>query len=646
MSENTEHKQFGRYTVVRPLGKGAMGIVYLGEDPVISRRVAIKVIRAHPDLDGTELEERQARFEREFKSAGNLSHPNIVTVYDVGKEANDSYITMEYVQGESLESVLKSERSFTFKEISEIATQLGGGLDYAHKAGIVHRDIKPANILMTTDGRPKITDFGVAKLQTSGMTSTGMIIGTPMYMSPEQITGREVSGASDQFSLAAMLYELMTGEPPFQGDNPTTIMYQVVHNEPEPPHNLNKQLPEAVDKAVLRGMAKKVAGRYQSCAELGEAISRALGGAVTAGMPDELGGGNEMETVALQAGEIVLEDKPAPTRRKEDIALKPKSRGGLIAAAVAAVVILGGVGWLATRNGGGDGTEAAASEVEASVEVISDPAGAQIFVNDADSGLATPAFVTLKGAPGDLTIVELRQDGATLARTQIVMGSAVPTKWQPDMLSPPEKWTIVSEPAGAAVTVGGDAIGVTPIEHLFAYDQAYEVEATLDGFRSASMTVDLRAMTAAEKSGQELRLNLPKIIPPGNLVIRASYPVNVTVDGRRKSGSRISLAPGTYQVALSAPSVFYSGSHRVQIRSGQSSEISLPAATPVTIAATPSNCRIRINGTDAGFVPLNLQLAVGRHQIEFLWEAMGRTLTVNEDVGTSTKRIFRAAPQQ
>ena len=131
---------------------------------------------------------------------------------------------------------------------------------------------------MTTDGRPKITDFGVAKLQTSGMTSTGMIIGTPMYMSPEQITGRDVSGASDQFSLGALIYELMTGEPPFQGDNPTTIMYQVVHNEPEPPHNLNKSLPEAVDKAVLRAMAKKIDARYSSCAEMAKAIGRALTG--------------------------------------------------------------------------------------------------------------------------------------------------------------------------------------------------------------------------------------------------------------------------------------------------------------------------------------------------------------------------------
>jgi hypothetical protein len=353
-----------------------------------------------------------------------------------------------------------------------------------------------------------------------------------------------------------------------------------------------------------------------------------------------------METVALQAGEIVLEDKPAPTRRKEDIVSKPKSKGGLIAAAVAAVLVLGGVGWFATRNGGDGGSQAAPGEMEASVEVISDPTGAQIFVNDADSGLATPAFVTLKGAPGDLTIVELRQDGAVLARTQIVMGSAVPSKWQPDMLSPPERWKIVSEPSGAAVTIDNESIGVTPIEHLFAYDETYEVAASLDGFSSANKTVDLNAMTAAEKAKQELRLSLPKIIPPGNLVIRASYPVNVTVDGRSRSGTRISLAPGTYQVALSAPSVFYSGSQRVQIRSGQSSEISLPTATAVTIAATPSNCRIRINGRDAGFVPLNIQLTVGRQQIEFLWEAMGRTLTVNEDVGTSTKRIFRAAPQQ
>ncbi|MDX1643593.1 MAG: serine/threonine-protein kinase [Thermoanaerobaculia bacterium] len=645
MSESEEPLKFGRYTVLRTLGKGAMGLVYLGEDPVISRRVAIKVIRAHPDLEGPELEERQARFEREFKSAGNLSHPNIVTVYDVGKEANDSYITMEYVQGESLESVLKAGRSFTFREMSEIAAQIASALDYAHQQGIVHRDIKPANILMTTDGRPKITDFGVAKLQTSGMTSTGMIIGTPMYMSPEQITGREVSGASDQFSLAAMLYELMTGEPPFQGDNPTTIMYQVVHNEPEPPHNLNKSLPEAVDKAVLRGMAKKIQARYESCSELAEAIGRALSGAEPGGI-EEAEGEEAMETVALRADEVVLEDKPAPTR-DADYDEPEKKTWMPIAAAVAGVALLGGLGWFATRDDDRAGVvESAADEVSASVEVISDPPGAEIFVDGEDRGLTTPAFVSIEGVAGDVRELELRRDGATVARTQIVMGSAVPSRWNPELLPPPERWTITSDPPGATVSIDGEVIGKTPTQQVFAYGESYDVAVELDGYQSADRTIDLAAMDADAKAGRDLNFRLAKVIPPGNLVVKASYPVTITVDGRRQSGSRLALRPGTYQVSLAAPEVFYFASRSVTIRSGETTELSLPAATPVTIAATPSNCKIRIDGRDAGFVPVNTKLSIGRHEIEFLWESIGRSLTVTEDVGTSTQRIFRAAPQQ
>jgi tRNA A-37 threonylcarbamoyl transferase component Bud32 len=644
MSER-EPQRFGRYNVVKTLGKGAMGIVYLGEDPVISRRVAIKVIRAHPDLEGTELEERQARFEREFRSAGNLSHPNIVTVYDVGKETNDSFITMEYVQGESLESVLKAGRAFTFKEIARIARQIASALDYAHGEGIVHRDIKPANILMTVDGRPKVTDFGVAKLQTSGMTSTGMIIGTPMYMSPEQITGRDVSGASDQFSLAAMLYELMTGEPPFQGDNPTTIMYQVVHNEPEPPHNLNKSLPEAVDRAVLKGMAKKIEERYQSCTELAEAISRALeeGGvadAVVAGDP-------EMETVALRADQIVLEDKPAPTREPRPQATPRKNLWiGLAAAAALALLVVGGLSLL-----GGDGepaAESAAAEpgVSASIEVLSDPAGAQIFVDGEDVGLVTPAHVPLSGTAGDITQLELRRDGSVLARTQVVMGSAMPSRWQPEVLPAPERWSITSSPAGAAVTVDGEAAGTTPAEHTFAYDRTYDVRLELDGYEPASRTVDLASMDEAAKAGRSLDVSLAKVVPPGELVIRASYPVTVTVDGRQHSGSRVSLPPGRYNVGLAAPQVFYFATQRVEIGSGRATELSLPAATDVSIAATPGNCRIRIDGRDAGIVPLNVKLAVGRHTIDFLWDSIGKSMTVTESVDGSTQRIFRAAPRE
>jgi len=468
-----------------------MGIVYLGEDPVISRRVAIKVIRAHPDLEGAELEERQLRFEREFRSAGNLSHPNIVTVFDVGKENNNSYITMEFVQGEALESVLKAKRSFTLKEISDIASQIGAALDYAHSEGIVHRDIKPANILMTVDGRPKVTDFGVAKLQTSGMTSTGMIIGTPMYMSPEQITGRDVSGASDQFSLAAMLYEVMTGEPPFQGDNPTTIMYQVVHNQPEPPHNLNKNLPEAVDKAILRGMAKKIEDRYPSCADLAKAISIAFeGGDPLEEESDRQPVRPEMETVALRADEVLLENRPAPTRSIEEEIEKGKPWLGIAAAVVAvAVAGFGALTWFGGDSETAEEGAAAAGLMTASFEVISNPPGAQIWVNGVDQQLTTPAFVSLEGPEGEVSELELRRDGAVLANTQFVLGGAIPQRWAPELLPAPERWNITSDPTGAKLFVNDEAYGATPADFVFAYDQSYEIRAEMDGYDSTRRTI-------------------------------------------------------------------------------------------------------------------------------------------------------------
>ncbi|MGH9465632.1 MAG: serine/threonine-protein kinase, partial [Thermoanaerobaculia bacterium] len=162
--------RFGRYQVQRVVGRGAMGIVYLADDPVIGRQVAIKAIQAHSGLDPKDLAMRQERFEREFRSAGTLSHPNIVTVYDVGQEGSVSFIAMEYVPGESLEEVFKSGRVLSFKEIVDVLSQIASGLDYAHERSIVHRDIKPANILLTVDGQPKITDFGVAKLTTTSMT--------------------------------------------------------------------------------------------------------------------------------------------------------------------------------------------------------------------------------------------------------------------------------------------------------------------------------------------------------------------------------------------------------------------------------------------------------------------------------------------
>ncbi len=272
-----EAKKFGRYEVRDTIGRGAMGVVYLAEDPVIGRQVAIKVVESHEGLEDHELEQLNARFEREFQSAGSLSHPSIVSVHDVGLEDGNTFIAMEYVQGESLSSVLAENRAFSFKEIADLAAQLSSGLDYAHEFAIVHRDIKPANILITRDGRPKITDFGVAKVATTTVTRTGTVVGTPAYMSPEQVTGHPVAGTADQFSLAVMLYQMLTGERPFSGESPTTIMYKIVHEDPPRPSALNVTLPGAVDDALLRALVKNPADRYPTCTDLANALREALG---------------------------------------------------------------------------------------------------------------------------------------------------------------------------------------------------------------------------------------------------------------------------------------------------------------------------------------------------------------------------------
>ena len=269
----------GRFEIERILGRGAMGVVYLAKDPVLDREVAVKVIQLHPGLDEKDVSELRSRFEVEARAAARMSHPNLVTIFDAGLQDESLYLAMEYVRGEALDSIIASERILTYKETADILLQLGGGLDFAHDHGIVHRDIKPANILINRRGQPKITDFGVAREATSNLTTTGTIIGTPAYMSPEQITGHKVSGASDQFSLAVMVYEMLTGRKPFFGAGATTIMYKIVHEDPEQLDEVCKTLPAGINEVVMRALAKEPADRYASCYEFAETVRDVLGAA-------------------------------------------------------------------------------------------------------------------------------------------------------------------------------------------------------------------------------------------------------------------------------------------------------------------------------------------------------------------------------
>jgi serine/threonine protein kinase len=268
---------FGRYKVKGVIGKGAMGVIYLAEDPVIGRQLAIKVIQLNPGISAQEIENLQTRFEREFRSAGTLSHPNIVTVHDVGKEGNTPYIAMEYVEGKTLEHVINEQRVLSFEEVSELVGQICDGLDFAHQHGVVHRDVKPANILLDRHGRPKITDFGVAKLTESGMTHTGTMVGTPWYMSPEQVVGETVTGAADQFSVAVMTYQLLTRERPFTGERSSTVLYKIVHEEPVRAHLLNPKLMDQLDDVLMRAFAKNPVDRFPTCNDFATELRGALG---------------------------------------------------------------------------------------------------------------------------------------------------------------------------------------------------------------------------------------------------------------------------------------------------------------------------------------------------------------------------------
>jgi serine/threonine protein kinase len=266
LSSGARVTKLGRYEVLSELGKGAMGVVYLAKDPVIGRLVAIKTIRTSSlGEDDSEVREFKERFVREAQTAGILSHPNIVTIHDIGEDAESrtSFIAMEYIEGKNLKTLLAEKTKFSYDQIADTIAQVAEALDYAHRKGIIHRDIKPANIIITTDSKVKITDFGIAKIASSNLTSTGQFLGTPNYMSPEQVSGAPVDGRSDIFSLGVVLYELLTNRKPFLGDNLTAISYKIVHEDFTPPAELLAEVPSDFNAIVARAMAKDPWNRYQ-----------------------------------------------------------------------------------------------------------------------------------------------------------------------------------------------------------------------------------------------------------------------------------------------------------------------------------------------------------------------------------------------
>jgi len=374
--------KLGKYEIRRELGKGAMGVVYEGFDPLIERVVAIKTIRPE-QLNKDQASELVARFRREAQAAGRLNHPHIVSIYEYGEDADAaeggnriSYIAMEFIRGKELRDYFEANERFPMKEVERIMTEMLDALQHAHERGVIHRDIKPANIILLDGGAVKVADFGIARLETSDLTQAGAVLGTPAYMSPEQFLGQPVDSRSDIFSCGVILYQFLTGEKPFTG-NVTTIMYKVLSEEPLAPSMLNTTLPPAWDGVVRKAMAKKVADRYQSAGEFAAAIREVIAGRsedatiterlVPAGASDatlvdlpppvaarpttvtQQAAAPTPAPVMSQAASVAAE-APRGSLPPAAAAKKPLGTPALAAMGVAALAVIGGLGYFLTSG--------------------------------------------------------------------------------------------------------------------------------------------------------------------------------------------------------------------------------------------------------------------------------------------------------
>ena len=266
LDQPAPQQTLGRYEILEELGRGAMGIVYKAYDPVLDRLLALKTVQV--TATGKQRQELVRRLRQEAQAAGRLDHPNLITVFDAGEAGGLCYIAMQFIKGPTLAQLMKDRPLLPLPQVLTLFDQVCEGLQYAHERGIIHRDLKPSNLLITREGQAKIVDFGIAKLAESSHTTTGLILGTPSYMSPEQAQGTRLDRRSDLFSLGAILYELLSGEKAFPGNNPTAILYKILHTDPIPLRTLTPSLDPALDRIVQKALAKDPFRRYQTCREL------------------------------------------------------------------------------------------------------------------------------------------------------------------------------------------------------------------------------------------------------------------------------------------------------------------------------------------------------------------------------------------
>jgi serine/threonine-protein kinase len=558
--------RIGRYKIVRELGRGAMGVVYHAIDPNIGRPVAIKTIHFGDNRKPEEIDRMRERLFREARSAGMLSHPGIVTVYDVEQQGDLAYIAMEYVDGPTLDQMLSEPAPLDAERMFSILGQTAVALDYAHSKGIVHRDIKPANIMLSADGTAKIADFGIAKIAAAeNLTMTGSIVGTPHYMSPEQVQGQTVDGRSDQFSLAVIGYEMLTGEKPYTGEHLTTVVYKIVAEEPVPPHRLNPSLSTGIENVLRKALAKKPDGRYRNCQDFIESLEKACG--ATKGWKSMPRGGllNEptiadVKAPALAAAAAAVLPPPRRTGRAEPTATttreakrKPGFLGFLLGVLVAAgllILIASQLGpWHlpGTQPADGGDHRAAAPKAESPV-AATPPVSAPAAAPGAAPGDAKPSPVG--PAVGQALPTANPEPEAVKPSAAAPPNPAPKTEraGTPVRAGVAQEVSVMSSPASATATLDGNpSLACSTPCTLSAAPGRHTLSLVLPGYQ-----IERREFTVG---AGPLALTPVALRPVGGTLLLTSEPKGaaISVNGKRidqVTPAQIPLALGVYSIMI------------------------------------------------------------------------------------------------
>src|SRR5580658_663453 len=558
--------RIGRYKIVRELGRGAMGIVYLATDPTIGRQVAIKTIRLSEVSNAEERARLRERLFREARSAGVLSHPGIVTIYDMEAQDDLAYIAMEYVNGPTLDQLI-SGQPLAPDRMFGILGQTAVALDYAHQKGIVHRDIKPANIMVTEDGSSKITDFGIAKISTNEQfTMTGAIVGTPHYMAPEQVQGLAVDGRADQFSLAVIAFEMLTGEKPFTGEQLTTVVYKIVAEEPVPAHRLNSTLNQQITNVLRRALAKKPDARYANCQKFVDALEAACA-AAKGWKPLPRGGSLSLPTAveARRPANVSLSSSTEETKpsRRRKMGILPVVFAILVAAGLVVLIAWQAAPWL-TGSPDSSPTTAVTQAQPPAPQQASLPAPAQekkpspmppLEPSNKNQAKAESAGDTPERGPIPAPVVADQHPRP-----------GTPRQPPPDLSSSPYlKVSVATIPSDATAMLDDHpdsacttpcALDATPGQHMVSISrQGYQTEhrpVTVGYCADELPTVALRVpggvlMLASVPTGARVFVNgtAADQITPAKLVLRpGKYNIEIEKDGKRSS-KEVEIQNGT-----------------------------------------------------------------------------------------------------